>query len=100
MKRKIICLLAAIFTFALGVAVVLIWLADYKSPNQQSEAISLPVQKADLPTEMPILAYCELASNPDKYNGKVVRLRAKLNGSKHGAFLPTKIVPAEKKRRL
>lgn len=86
MKRTIFWLLASIFTFALGVAIVFVWLNDHKLPNQQSEVSSSTIQKADTPKEMPILAYCELANNPEKYNGKVVRVRAKLNHFIHGPF--------------
>lgn len=86
MKRKIFWLLASIFTFALGVAIVFVWLDVHKSPSQQSETVALPIQKAETPNETPILAYCELANNPEKYNGKVVRVRTKLNHFIHGAF--------------
>ena len=86
MKRKIFWLLISIFTFALGVAIVFVWLDGHKSSNQQSETASLPTQKADVPKELPILAYCEIANNPEKYNGEIVRVRTKLNQFIHGAF--------------
>lgn len=84
MKRTIFWLLVSVFTFALGVAIVFVWLDGHKSPNQQSEAVSLLTQEADIPNEMPILAYCELANNPEKYNGEVVRVRTKLDQFIHG----------------
>lgn len=86
MRRTIIWLLVSIFTFALGVAIVFIWLDRHKSTNQQSEAISSPIQKTDVPRELPVLEYCDLANNPEKYNGEIVRVRTKLNQFIHGAF--------------
>lgn len=38
-------------------------------------------------TERPILAFCELANNPDKYSGKIVRVSTSLSGFIHGMVL-------------
>ena len=34
--------------------------------------------------DLPILAYCELVNNPEKYDGKIVRLSATLYQNMHG----------------
>jgi hypothetical protein len=33
---------------------------------------------------LPIVPYCELANNPDKYNGQIVRVSTRLSGFIHG----------------
>ncbi len=73
-----------ILTFALGVVTVFILLDRSNSPNENSELINSGTQKADAQIELPTLAYCELANNSEKYDGKVVRVSAKLWFSIHG----------------
>jgi hypothetical protein len=48
---------------------------------QKSQELSNPTQpvKANGLADLPILAFCELANNPEKYNGKTVRVNASLN---------------------
>ncbi|HEX8920420.1 MAG TPA: hypothetical protein VF766_03015 [Pyrinomonadaceae bacterium] len=43
-------------------------------------------QDADISaaSQLPILDYCELVSNPERYSGKIVRVRARLSGFIHG----------------
>ena len=84
MKRKTFWLLISVVTFALGVVTVFVWFDCSKSPNEKSEAVSSTVQKTDNPSELPILAYCDLANNPEKYDGKIVRVSAKLWFFIHG----------------
>jgi hypothetical protein len=78
-KRAISWLLIFLATFALGVAATLVWLRHSIS---QSEAVKPPQ-----PAESPILAFCELVNNPDKYSGHTVRINAVLSGFIHGMFL-------------
>jgi hypothetical protein len=35
-------------------------------------------------SNLPIIDYCELANNPERYSGKIVRVRARLSGFIHG----------------
>lgn len=86
MKRTNFWFLVLIFTFALGGAVVFVWLNREKSANQQSQVPPTPVQKADVPKELQVFEYCELANNPEKYDGEVVRVKTKLQNSIHGLF--------------
>ena len=44
---------------------------------------------------LPLLEYCELRNNPDKYDGKIVRLKAEINGGQHGDHLYDERCPAD-----
>jgi hypothetical protein len=86
MKRTTSWLVVTLFTFILGVATALLWLEFSRPAVQKFEAapcssISVPERAS---ADLPIIAYCELANNPDKYNGKVVRVSARLSGFIHG----------------
>lgn len=56
---------ASLVTFALGIETAFVWLDHSKLANDEAR-ILLPAQQIDLSTEQPILAYCELANNPEK----------------------------------
>ena len=84
MKRKTFWLLISVVTFALGVITVFVLLDRSKSSNEKSELVSSVAQKVDVPSELPILSYCELANNPEKYDDKTVRVSAKLWFFIHG----------------
>ncbi len=50
-----------------------------KASNVLTDSKSQPI--ANLYADLPILNYCELANNPEKYDGKIVRINAKLYGN-------------------
>ena len=80
MKRIKFWLLTVSFTFILGVTATLIYIKYCYPVIQTSESlpeISLPELK-NSQTDLPVLTMCDLANNPEKYNGKVVRLSAKM----------------------
>jgi len=84
MKRTTVWLLISLVTFTLGVVIVFVWVDRSKSPSAKSESVSSIAQKTDTPSELPILAYCELVNNPENYDGKIVRVSAKLWFFIHG----------------
>ncbi len=97
MKRTTFWLLISLVTFALGVVTVFVWLDRSKTLTEESEAVSSIAQKTTAPSELPILAYCELANNPEKYDGKIVRVSAKLWFFIHGfKFLDKNCYAVEK----
>lgn len=86
MKRIASWILVTSLTFCLGVAAALLWL-EFPHPTIQKSAVSpcTPSPNSEnASADLPILAYCELANNPEKYNGKVVRVSARLSGFIHG----------------
>ena len=84
MKRIIFRLFITIVTFALGVATSCIWLNSYNSANRKTDKPPLHAEKKDISTELPILAFCELANNPENYDGKAVRVSAKFRNYDDG----------------
>jgi len=101
MKNSAVRLIAALSTFTVGVALVALWLGYNDSgrtrraqaPCQrraQAEAPPPAAPGARSPAGQslsPVLSYCELAWNSDRYDGKIVRVRASLRMSIHGLFL-------------
>lgn len=98
MRRTEIWLLISFFTFALGAATVFIWFNSFNVSNEESEVVSRSLQKINAQSELPILAYCELANNPEKYDGKVVRVSGKLWFFTHGYFFLNKNCESEEKQ--
>src|SRR5690348_2570944 len=81
MKKIAVWLLATIFTFILGIAATFIFMKFFYSFPQKLEAqpeTSIPKYENDS-ANLPILAFCEQANNPAKYDGKMVRLSARLH---------------------
>jgi hypothetical protein len=80
MKRTAIGLFIIIFGFGLGVAATLLYLkfsaSDIRKP-ETAPNLSL-LSNENVPPVLPVLGFCELAENPEKYNGKIVRLSGKL----------------------
>lgn len=75
MKQLIFRLIIAFSTFLLGALVFycgFIYL-DFSS----KETISLTSNKKIITPENPIFAFCELANNPQIYDGRIVRVNAK-----------------------
>jgi hypothetical protein len=90
MKRIFFLLLILLVTFSLGIASAFVWLNGRNLTNVENKAIALSGQKADVASESPILAYCELANNPEKYDGKIVRVSTKLWHFIHGTYFTDK----------
>ena len=85
MRRIMPRVLITLLTFMLGVAAVLLWLEFRRPPVQKSEAPPCSDSSGnESASDLPILAYCELANNPEKYSGQVVRVSARLGGFIHG----------------
>lgn len=75
----------ATLTFAIGVAASFFWLDTHRvAVKRETSAASAEPSKADSNRALPILAYCELANNRDKYNGQTVRVSTRLSGFIHG----------------
>ncbi len=96
MRRTLFWIFISFFTFALGVATAFVWLDRSELANAKPETTSL--QKSDISTEEPILAYCELANNPEKYDGKIVRVSAKLWFMIHGYSFFSRNCDGERKQ--
>lgn len=80
MKRIPFWLLTLSFTFIFGLTATLIYLKFFYPDIQTSESlpeIALPEIEND-PADLPVPAFCELVNNPEKYDGKIVRLSAKM----------------------
>ncbi len=73
----------------LGVAVVLLWIYFGHSTVQIAEnaPFSQSQNNDNASADLPILAYCELANNPDEYDGKIVRLSARLLIGVEGSWI-------------
>ncbi len=84
MKRTIFWLLTMLVTFSLGVVTAFIWLSNYNPTSKTSETISPTTEKGSDSVKMPILSYCELANNPEKYDGQIVRINGRLVRGMHG----------------
>lgn len=83
MKRIGVWFLAVSFTFIPSIGVTLISLESL-FPAKLPE-ISSPVIN-DEPAETPVLDFCELANNPEKYDGQTVRLNAKITFGTEGVW--------------
>lgn len=94
MRRIPIWLLVAMCTFALGFGAAMLWgrfsrpaVAERIPPSDQpcTSPVALdPDADISAASDLPILDYCELATNPERYSGKIVRVRARLSGFIHG----------------
>lgn len=92
MKRIIFWLVIISFIFALSVITVLLRQNFSDSNAQKTETatnITLLDSKIDS-TNLPIINYCELANNPEKYDGKIVRLSARLYIGLEGSWFADK----------
>ena len=98
MRRTLLWSLILLITFALGIATAFLRLNRFEQSNAKPETVYLPSQKSDIPAEQQILAYCELANNPEKYDGKVVRVSARLWFMIHGHSFTDKNCDGETKQ--
>lgn len=96
MRRISIWLSIAICTFALGFAAAMLWfqspspvVTEEVPPSPTCESKVFLDSNTDLSaaSNLPILDYCELANNPERYSGKIVRVRARLSGFIHGIVI-------------
>jgi hypothetical protein len=97
MRRIVVWLGVALCTFTLGFMAAALWLESRRPlardsqpspcprPQHGNNALALdPSVDLSASANLPILAYCELVNNPDRYSGKVVRVSATLGGFIHG----------------
>jgi hypothetical protein len=96
MRRVFIWFLIATCTFGLGFAAAMLLFQPRNPVIIEKVASSPPCESkvfldsnADLSaaSNLPILDYCELANNPERYSGKIVRVRARLGGFIHGMVI-------------
>jgi hypothetical protein len=97
MKRTLFWILILLTAFALGVATAFGWFNRPKLANEKSKTILSP-QEFHSSMEQPILAYCELANNPEKYDHKIVRVSARLWFMMHGYSFLNKNCDGETKQ--
>jgi hypothetical protein len=88
MKRIISWLFILTFTFALGVSATFLYIKFNNSFVQKTEILNdaVSTSKENDSQALPILAYCELANNPEKYNGKIIRVSSTLSFGDHGSY--------------
>ena len=99
MRRFISWCLISALTFTLGAATAFVWLnkGGPVSAGQQREAPPITIA-AEGKDYLPILAYCEIANNPAKYDAKLVRVSARLYFATHGYFILDKNCYGEDKQ--
>ncbi len=88
MKRITFWLLTVSLTFIFGAAAALIYLKFFYPAIQTPEPVPeivLP-EIENNPAELPVLTFCELAKNPEKYDGRTVRLSARLSIGLEGSW--------------
>src|SRR5688500_2783891 len=84
MKRTIFWFLTLLTTFSLGIITAFVWLSNYNPKSKISETVFPTTENSIVAGNMPILSYCELANNHNKYYGKVVRINGRLVQGMHG----------------
>src|SRR5690349_24601534 len=100
MRKLMAGLTAGLCTFFLGMTITFIVheLSQLNFPNSggtstpplspcQAHAALDPGVKTPGSTDLSPLTYCELADNSSCYDGKVVRVRARLSWDDHGLYL-------------
>lgn len=86
MRRTLFWILISLLTFVLGVATAFSWLYCSNLAKAKVETDLVALQESVASDETPIFAFCELVNNPDKYDGKVVRISAKLSLNHHSTL--------------
>jgi len=89
MKRAYSWLTIILLTFTFGVATTFIWFNYTYSPLSPDKNKKL--------SDLPILSYCELVNNADKYDGKIVRVKTEIKTGNHGEYLYDSNCPADEK---
>ncbi len=93
MKRYISWILVILLTFTFGVITTLLLF----SHNSQIPSCSNETSNENLFESLPVLNYCELRNNPDKYDGKIVRLNTDILSGNHGEYIYDVNCPADEK---
>lgn len=88
MKRTTIRLLITLLTFLTGTMGAFLYVKFNNSNNQKSVNSSNRkiLNDDDENTKFPTLNLCELSSEPQKYDGKIIRLNATLEFSQEGKW--------------
>src|SRR2546423_10993093 len=78
MRHKILWSVSGLITFVIGV--VAAWMFYYSSPKptqiEQPPCRSCVKVYASASSNLPVISFCTLASDPHRYNNQVVRVRA------------------------
>ena len=99
MKQTLLWILVSLLTFGLGIGTALVWLGGGSSGKVLPPEVMVPPWEEPVsPTQQPILAYCELANNSEKYDGKVVRVSTRLWFMMHGYSFQDKNCDGEAKQ--
>lgn len=75
MKRYLFWIITLLFTFLLGVIFTILIFTNSENANRS--------KNEKLFENLPVLSYCEVSENPDKYDGKIIRLKTMILGSLH-----------------
>ncbi len=88
MKHNKFWLLIIIFTIVFGVVIMLFHLEYSNTAAQKLKILpeSALLSDENVLSNLPVLNYCELVNNNEKYNGKIVRLRATINFGLEGSW--------------
>lgn len=87
MKRIIFWLVVVSIVFGLGTATMLLYSNIFNNSGQTEKSADSATRLTDTVSEViPNADFCELAANPEKYDGKIVRLSAKLLMGLEGAW--------------
>lgn len=91
MNRIISWIFVIFVTFTFGVITTLIWLKSHQniSPNKNE----------NLFVNLPALDYCEVRNNPDKYDGKIIRLKASVHSGVEGEYIYDERCPGDESNR-
>lgn len=78
MKKLIVWASIIVLTFIIGITATFFWFKANPKIESYEDAFT---------KEIPKVEFCELVKNPDKYNGKVILIKSKLNWNMHGFYL-------------
>lgn len=94
MKKIISWMFVILITFTFGVITTLIWLKssqNISSPEKKSSSVN----NENLFADLLVLDYCEVRNNPDKYDGKIIRLKAFVHSGTEGEHIYDERCPAD-----
>ena len=87
MKRSATRTFVISLTFLCGVAAVLIYTGYNGLESENSYFVKEPISADELnSSNFSLIAFCDIVKNPEKYDGKIVRLKGKLSFGIEGAW--------------
>lgn len=75
-------LLAITFIFLFGLLII----STILFPTNYADSLGNPLNKEEISQSIPMVNFCELANNPEKYNDRTVQLKASLSLGLEGAW--------------